>query len=191
MRSNSKHISGRSDRMWKRRSPGVDGADWTAPSIGVNGLSSCGHFSKWRGSQRSRPIPTMHDSRPERSRKPTSLTKSSRPTSTEQTLARVARSLATVTTRKTAARDRGRRRSARRSVLCPNSSLASELLHLLKGLQMPCRCAAAQGPCHQMHLHDRLVRGCCAHHEPPSPISIRIRRPAAVRLSHHAIRHHA
>lgn len=38
-RSNSKHRLGRSNRIWKRRSPGVAGAVWTGPLIGANVFS--------------------------------------------------------------------------------------------------------------------------------------------------------
>jgi hypothetical protein len=120
MRSNSKQKSGRLARIWKRRSPGVDGAVWTGPLIDAKTSSSCGRFSKWRRSQRSRPIPTMHDRRAERSRKPTVLPRSSSPSSAEQTLASAAGWLATV-----------------RSVLRSCHELGSLLLLFQCGLSAP------------------------------------------------------
>src|SRR5262245_58451920 len=70
----------------------------------------------------------MHDRRAERSRKPTVLTRSSSPSSAEQTLASAADSLAALTIRKTAARDRGASMLCGRSELCPNPSLSSRML---------------------------------------------------------------
>src|SRR5262245_64385463 len=64
----------------------------------------------------------MHDSRAERSRNPTVLTRSSSPSSAKQTFARAFGSLATVTTRKTAARDRGA------SMLCASIGTLSQFL---------------------------------------------------------------
>src|SRR5262249_700386 len=62
----------------------------------------------------------MHDSRAERSRNPTVLTRSSSPSSAKQIFVRAVGSLATVTTRKTAACDRGA------SMLCPSISTLSQ-----------------------------------------------------------------
>jgi hypothetical protein len=70
------------------------------------------------------------------------LTRSSSPSSAEQTFVRALSSLATVTTRKTAARDRARRCSARRPALCPNSSLTSQMLHVFQNY----KCHACEQP---------------------------------------------
>ena len=70
----------------------------------------------------------MHDSRPERSRNPTVLTRSSSPSSTEQTFARAASSSATVTTRKTAASDNGA------SILCASIGTLSQLFPVVSGI---------------------------------------------------------
>ncbi len=88
--------------------------------IGANGRSSFGRVPESRRSQRSRPIPAMHDSRPERSRNPTVLTRSSSSPSTEPTFARAAGSFATVTTRKIAASDNGA------SMLCASIGTLSQ-----------------------------------------------------------------
>src|SRR5262249_3730394 len=94
----------------------------TGPAIGAKGLSSCGRLSKERRSQRLLPIPAMHERRPGRSRKPTVLTRSSSPSSAEQAVASADGSLPTVTTRKTAARDRGA------SMLCASIGTLSQFL---------------------------------------------------------------
>src|SRR5258708_9010196 len=64
----------------------------------------------------------MHERRPESSRNPTVLTRPSSPSSTEATFARALCSLATVTTRNTAASDSGA------SMLCASIGTLSQFL---------------------------------------------------------------
>src|SRR5262249_10742316 len=80
----------------------------------------------------------MHDSWAERSRNPTVLTRSSSPSSAKQTFVRAVTSLATVTTRKTAARDKGA------SMLCASIGTLSQFFFDIPSaprfseLQTPC-----------------------------------------------------
>ena len=69
-------MSSRSARRWNSRSPGVDGAVCTGPWIGANGRRSAGRRPGDSRSHSADPMPTTHDSRPPRSRKPTFLTRS-------------------------------------------------------------------------------------------------------------------
>src|SRR5262249_19689384 len=89
-------------------------------------------------SQRLQPIPTIHDSRAERSRNPTVLTRSSSPSSAKQTFVRAVSSFATVTTRKTAARDRGA------SILCAS---IGTLFQSFSGISDAPRFSELQMPC--------------------------------------------
>src|SRR5262245_58006613 len=126
----------------------------------------------------------MHDRRAERSRKPTVLTRSSSPSSAEKTLASAAGSLAALTIRKTAARDRGA------SMLCASIGTLSQSFPVIPNAPLLAQRNASAKPASRpafasdMHLYhvgspQRQIAnfeaggaGSCAH---PCPLPVRSR----------------